>query len=107
MVVRVTAMIVFVTLVTACHGGKTSPRRLQQSRESLTSWMQSLQLVERQWQQGRVPRIYVQQMTAAVVEATNKERKALRSPPPDLAELMQQLESQTQRLTDQTHKAGP
>jgi len=106
--VRVTAMIGFVIFVTGCGGGKTSPQRLQQSRENLTSWMQALQLLEHQWKDGSVPQVYVQQITKAAGKAISKERKALPSPaPPDLAGLIQQLESEIQRLTNQTRQAGP
>lgn len=53
----------------------------QQARETLVSWSKSLELVEQQHRDGRVPATYVHQMTHAATTALNQNRKQLPGDP--------------------------
>ena|SRR5436853_7074977 len=60
-------------LLSAC--GEQSQRQIDQTREALASWTRSLELVEQQSQQHRVPDIYVRQMVNAAGKAVDRQRK--------------------------------
>ena len=62
-------------LLTAC--GDNS----QQARETLVSWSKSLDLLEQQYAQRRVPETYVHQMLRAATRALNQYRKILPNDP--------------------------
>jgi len=47
----------------------------QQARESLRSWDKSLELVERQYAQRRVPETYVRQMVRGATRALSQQRQ--------------------------------
>jgi hypothetical protein len=66
----------------------------QQARETLISWSNSLELVEQQRGDGRVPETYVRQMTHAATTALNRNRKHLRDDP-----VVRDLESAISRVS--------
>src|SRR5437764_15250967 len=60
-------------LLSAC--GEQSPRQIDETREGLASWTRSLELVEQQSRQHRVPDLYVRQMVNAAGKAVDRQRK--------------------------------
>jgi hypothetical protein len=51
---------------------QNSTREVEQTRETLTSWSNSLILLEEQWHEGRVPPTYVKQMLKRADKALTK-----------------------------------
>jgi len=82
------APIVVVLLLSAC--GNDS----QQARETLVSWSKSLELVEQQRSQSRIPDTYVRQMARAARNALDRYRKQLPEDP-----VVHRLDSQIHHLT--------
>jgi hypothetical protein len=66
----------------------------QQARETLVSWSKSLELLEQQRTQRRVPEVYVRQMVRAATSALNQQREQLSG---DL--VVRDVEIRIQRLT--------
>jgi hypothetical protein len=51
---------------------QNSTREVEQTRETLTSWSNSLILLEEQWHEGRVPPTYLKQMLKRADKALTK-----------------------------------
>ena len=74
----------------------------QQARETLVSWNKSLELVEQQRAQRRIPDTYVRQMIRAATIALNRYRKQLADDP-----VVDRLEAKIRQLTTVASNSAP
>ena len=88
--------ILLVLLLSAC--GNDS----QQAREALVSWSKSLELVEQQRAQRRIPETYVRQMARGATTALNRYRKQLPDDP-----VVHRVEAKIHQLTTVASNSAP
>ena len=74
----------------------------QQARETLVSWNKSLELVEQERAQRRIPDTYVRQMIRAATIALNRYRKQLADDP-----VVDRLEAKIRQLTTVASNSAP
>ena len=92
----VTVPLLLVLFLSACGND------LQQAHETLVSWNKSLELVEQQRAQRRIPDTYVRQMIRAATIALNRYRKQLADDP-----VIGRLEAKIRQLSTVASNPAP
>ena len=106
---RRAASVLLMFCLTTCSGGcgNDDAQTLQQTRQSLHAWAETLRLVSDQWADQSVPKLYIVQILDAANKELDQQAKKLqsvRADQPQRAGLDQQL-AEVRRRLNELHEA--